>query len=87
MSKTFMGELCDAVVQAVDNEPGKTQIKGLNREQLVAAVQAIARALDSLDNSVNLHVVLFALTYMRNAVILAMEENTKVLATRTGGEG
>lgn len=82
-----MQALLENVRIAVDNEPGKTQLKGYNKEQVVASVQAVTEALDKLPPSTSLHVVLFAVTYVRNALLAAMEENNKVLATQTGGQG
>lgn len=82
---TFMKQIYASVREAVVNEPGRSQIKGLNPEALIEAVQGITGALDKLPTTTNLHVLYFAVTYVRNAIALAMEESGKTLATETGG--
>lgn len=85
MAGTFMKEVYKGVQLAVEKEPGRSQIAGLNKESLVESVRVITEALDSLPDTTNIHILFFALTYVRNAVGLAMEENNQRLATETGG--
>lgn len=82
---TFMQEVYKSAKEAVMNEPGKSQIKGLDTQGLVDAVGAMTDALDKLPPTTNLHVMFFAVTYVRNAVALAMEEANKTLLHQTGG--
>ena len=85
MADTYFQAVLNSAREAVNNEPGATQLKGLNKQQVVDTVAALTNALDSIDPAINLHIVFFALTYVKNAVVLAMEENQRVLATQTGG--
>jgi len=84
-NETFMQALAKSVGAAVENEPGNTQLRGMSKSQVVETVRAITGALDTLPVETNLHVLLFGLSYVRNAVIVAMEDNQKYLATNTGG--
>ncbi len=82
---TFMTEVYKTAREAVAKEPGRTQLKGLNTESLIEAVGAMTEALDKLPPTTNLHVLFFAVTYVRNAISLAMEEANKTLIHETGG--
>lgn len=82
-----MQEVLKNCRQTVDNEPGKSQVKGLNTESLIDVVRALTETLDALPTTTNLHVLFFGITYVRNAIGLAMEEGNKRLATETGGQG
>ena len=84
-ANTFMKALYESVLNAVEAEPGRGQISGLSKENLVGAVKATTEALDSLPGTTSLHELYFALTYVRNGVMLAMEQNHKVLTESTGG--
>jgi hypothetical protein len=85
MASTFFQALSAAVAQAVDNEPNKSIVKGYSKEQIVQTVKSLTEALGDLPPETSLHVVLFSLNFVRNAVIAAMEDNQKALESRTGG--
>lgn len=87
MASTFMQEVYRSAREAVQQEPGRSQLKGVNAEAITDTVLAITGALDKLPPTTNLHVLFFSLTYVRNAVGLAMQEANKSLATETGGTG
>lgn len=86
MAETFMQAVHRSVREAVNNEPGASQLKGVNKEHVVQAVSEITKALDGLAPEVNLHVVLFALSYVRNSVVAVMKENEQILSTHSAGQ-
>lgn len=87
MSTTFMQQLSEHIVGEVETEEAKTVLRGLSKAQMVETVQALCRVIDELPQGTNIHVLLAALTYVRNAVHVAIEENAKMLAEHTGGHG
>ncbi len=82
--KTYMQELSDSVKLAVENEPGKSQLAGYDKTSIIATVAALTGALDGLPPTTNMHVVLFSLNYVRNAIILAMEDNQRQMEATKG---
>lgn len=82
-----MQQLSEHIVGEVETEEGKIVLRGLSKTQMIGAVQALCKVIDELPPETNLHVLLAALTYVRNAVHIAIEENDKMLATHTGGHG
>lgn len=84
MASEFMQAILDAAVNAMENEPAKSQIKGISRDQILAATKAITDGIGTLPPESSLHAALFAITFVRNALILAMEDNQRRLES-TGG--
>ena len=84
MTMTYMQAVYEGMCNAVDAEPGP-HIRGMNKDELRAAVKAVTEALDTLPIQFNLHSLLYAVTFVRNSLLYAMEHNQQETATRTGG--
>lgn len=61
------------------------ELKGLSKESFLLAMEKLTSALDQLPAETSLHVVLFAVTYLRNAIILTVQHNQSRLEVETGG--
>jgi hypothetical protein len=84
VADTFMQAVHEGAREAVNSEAGQEQLKGMNREQVVDAVGAVTKALDGLDGNTSLHVVLFALNFVRNSIIAVMDDNQRAMKTSGG---
>jgi len=76
-NNTFAKAVFEASVKAADSEAGRQQLTGLSRDQFVGSVKAFTDAMDNLPEATSLHVLLFAVTYLRNALITTIQLNQK----------
>ncbi len=83
--RTFMQAIYDGALKVVDTELGKAELSGVNREQFIASVKAITDGMSQLPLNTNLHVALLAVTYVRNAILAAIQLNQNRLMVETGG--
>lgn len=83
--KTFMQRIYEGAAGAAETSVGREELKGLAKDQVIASVKVLTEALDTLPSTTNLHVVLFAITYVRNALIAAMQVNQNRIERETGG--
>jgi hypothetical protein len=77
MENTFAKAIFEGAVKAADSEAGKQQLTGLSRDQFVESVRVFTEAIDKLPPATSLHILLYAVTYLRNAVITTIQLNQK----------
>jgi hypothetical protein len=82
--KTFAQTVYEAAGRAADSEAGKSELIGMNREQFVATVRAITSAMDTLPVTTSMNMMLLSLSYIRNAIIVTMQHNQKVMEAPGG---
>lgn len=82
---TFAQEIYKAASEAADSEVGRLEISPLSKEQILVVVGGLTRALDELPPETNMHAVMFALTFIRNAILTAMMENQKHMVDGVAG--
>jgi hypothetical protein len=82
--KTFAQAIFEAAKNTADSEAGRLELAGLSRDQFVGSVRSLSEALDKMPPNTSLHMFLMAVTFMRNALILAMTENQKRLEAHKG---
>jgi hypothetical protein len=63
----------------------KDELKGISKDQFLTAMRELTDALDRIPQNTNLHVVLYAVTYLRNALLLTIQQNQNRLEEETGG--
>jgi hypothetical protein len=84
---TFAEAVYDSARRAASEEAGNVELQGHSREHFLGAIKAITDALQAQPKNISLHVVLFAVTYVRNALLSVMQANQSDLMRRTGGTG
>lgn len=71
---TFMQQVFTAA-QVSANGVNAEDLRGISKDQFVETVRLVTGALDSLPKTTSMHAALYGLSFVRNAMIMAMQEN------------
>ena len=85
--KTYMQAVYEGAERMSMSTAGKHELSGLSREQFLTAVKAITVGLAELSPQTSMNLVLLAVTFVRNALILTMRDNQATMDAQTEMNG